>query len=157
RNGRFTAYTAKQGLFSDEIFEILEDDQGWLWMSCSKGVFRVRKQELNDLDSGKVEALACSAYGKTDGMESIQCNGIGKPAGWKARDGRLWFPTSKGLVSVDPKTAEVNSQPPPVFIEQLFADKKAVQRPKPETRSDGALAPALGDGANQTHGFFKKL
>ncbi len=145
RNGRFTAYTAKQGLFSDEIFEILEDDQGWLWMSCSKGVFRVRKQELNDLDSGKVEALACSAYGKTDGMESIQCNGIGKPAGWKARDGRLWFPTSKGLVSVDPKTAEVNSQPPPVFIEQLFADKKAVQRPKPETRSDGALAPALGE------------
>ncbi len=146
RDGKISAYTTAQGLFSDEIFEILEDDRGWLWMSCSKGVFRVRKQELDDLDKGKAVAMECSTYGKSDGMESPQCNGLGKPAGWKARDGRLWFPTSKGLVSVDPKTAEVDSQPPPVFIEQLIADKKTIQRPWPNRRSDGALASALDAG-----------
>jgi ligand-binding sensor domain-containing protein/signal transduction histidine kinase len=152
RNGQFTSYTTKQGLFSDEIFEILEDDQGWLWMSCSKGVFRVRKQQLNDLDEEKVSTIACTAYGKSDGMESTQCNGVGKPAGWKARDDRLWFPTSKGLVSVDPKAADMNSLPPAVFIEQLSADKKPVRLAGPNTAASsvdpgkGALLIAPGRG-----------
>ncbi len=34
---------------------------------------------------------------KADGMESIQCNGVAKPAAWKSRDGRLWFATTKGV------------------------------------------------------------
>lgn len=143
RNGRITAYTTAQGLASDEIFEILEDDQGWLWMSCSKGIFRVSKQELGELDRGKCPSLTCSIYGKIDGMESAQCNGVGKPAGWKARDGRLWFPTSKGLVSIDPKTAQVNLQPPEVFIEDLFADKKPVPLQWSKTLADGGIEPVL--------------
>jgi len=142
RDGKIRAYTTAQGLASDEIFEILEDDSGGLWMSCSKGIFRVRKQELEELDKGKAAAIACSLYGKSDGMESPQCNGLGKPAGWKARDGRLWFPTSKGLVSIDPKTAEVDTQPPPVFIEQLFADKKLIQ---PDNGTPLEIAPGHGE------------
>ncbi|MBU6411534.1 MAG: hypothetical protein KGR98_14215, partial [Verrucomicrobia bacterium] len=70
RNGRFTAYTTRQGLFSDEIFGILEDDRGWLWMICSEGIFRVRKSALEALDHGRIATLACVAYGKADGMES---------------------------------------------------------------------------------------
>ncbi len=124
-NPRITSYTTRQGLFSDEIFEILEDDYGWLWMSCSKGVFRVRKSDLDALDRGKTSQLTSIAYGRADGLESTLCNGVAKPAGWKARDGRLWFPTTKGLVSVDPNIA-LNQTPPPVYIEQLLADKQIV-------------------------------
>jgi ligand-binding sensor domain-containing protein/signal transduction histidine kinase len=123
KGGRFTAYTAQQGLFSDEIFEVLEDDYGWLWMSCSKGIFRVRKRDLDALDQGKTKVITSIAYGKPDGMAGTLCNGIAKPAGWKASDGRLWFCTTKGLVVVDPNI-KVNERPPPVFIEQLVADKK---------------------------------
>ena len=142
REGRFTAYTTRQGLFSDEVLEILEDDQGWLWMSCSKGVFRVRKRELDDIDAGKTEALASVAYGKNDGMESAQCNGMGNPAGWKTRDGKLWFPTTKGLVVVDPKTTQVNHVPPQVYVEQLIADRKPVLYQGPQLEeSDGEAAP----------------
>jgi ligand-binding sensor domain-containing protein/signal transduction histidine kinase len=124
RNNRFTAYTTRQGLFSDEIFSIVEDDEGWLWMSCSKGVFRVRKRDFDEYDAGRMKTIASIAYGKTDGMESPQCNGAGKPAVWKARDGRLWFPTSKGVVAVDPRTIKIDHTPPPVFIEQVIVDKK---------------------------------
>jgi signal transduction histidine kinase len=103
-------------------------------MSCSKGVFRVRKADLNALDNGVIETVPSSVYGKADGMESTQCNGAGKPAGWKSRDGRLWFATSKGLVVVDPKTARVNNRPPPVFIEQILVDRKPAQGPRAEAR-----------------------
>jgi signal transduction histidine kinase len=125
RADRFTAYTTQQGLFSDEVLEILEDDYGWLWMSCSKGVFRVRRRDLDALDQGQAKAFTSISYGKADGMAGTLCNGTAKPAGWKARDGRLWFCTTKGLVVVDPNI-KVNERPPPVFIERVLADKKQV-------------------------------
>jgi signal transduction histidine kinase len=49
---------------------------------------------------------------------------MAKPAAWKARDGRLWFATSKGLVTIDPKTVKINETPPPVYVEQVLADRK---------------------------------
>jgi ligand-binding sensor domain-containing protein/signal transduction histidine kinase len=124
RNNRITAYTTRQGLFSDEIFSVVEDDEGWLWMSCSRGVFRSRKRDFDEYDAGRMKSIPSIAYGKTDGMESPQCNGSGKPAVWKGSDGRLWFPTSKGVVSVDPQTIKIDYVPPPVYIEQIIVDKK---------------------------------
>ncbi|HEV2453620.1 MAG TPA: two-component regulator propeller domain-containing protein, partial [Verrucomicrobiae bacterium] len=125
RNGRFAAYTTRQGLFSDEILGVLED-HGWLWMSSSRGVFRVRGRDLDAYDNGKLENIVSLAYGKNDGMEAPQCNGEGKPSIWKSHDGRIWFPTSKGLAVVDPKTIKIDEEPPSVFIESVAADEKAI-------------------------------
>jgi len=153
RDGRFRAYTTQEGLFSNEVLEILEDDQGWLWMSCSKGVFRVRKRDLDDWDAGRLAVLSCVAYGKNDGMESAQCTGMGKPAGWKTRDGRLWFPTTKGLIAVDPNTAKINHVPPPVYIEQVLADRKPLLSGGPEIESgsgETGMEASAGQGASAT-------
>lgn len=138
RAGRLTSYTKQQGLFSDEIFEILEDDYGWLWMSCAKGLFRVRKKDFDAVDQRVATVVTSIPYGKSDGMAGTLCNGVAKPAGWKARDGRLWFPTTKGLVVVDPNIRVVET-PPPVFIEQLIAD----DRPAQKTAAD-SLPPSRG-------------
>ncbi len=127
KNGRYASYTTKQGLLSDEIFEILEDDHGWFWVSCSRGVFRISKANLAEYDQGKAPEIRAIAYGRADGMESIQCNGVSKPAGWKSRDGRLWFATTKGLVVVDPNMAEeLNRKAPEVRIEEVLADGRSL-------------------------------
>lgn len=126
RNGKFTAYTTKQGLFNNSIFEILEDDQGYLWMSCFSGVFRVRKKDLDDFDRGAIPSIGCLSFGKTDGLSSVQCNGIAKPAGWKSKDGRLWFPTTRGVVVVDPASIHKSEQPLPLLIEEVVFDKSKV-------------------------------
>ena len=59
--------------------------------------------------------------------ESEEANGGFQPAARKALDGKLWFPTMKGLVSADPKTLAVHDRPFPVYLEQVkingrFAD-----------------------------------
>ncbi len=123
RNGRFDSCTTQQGLFSDTIFSILDED-GWLWMSCPQGIFRVRIAELTDLDAGNIKSVSCIPYGKTDGMETAQCNGAGKPSAWKSSDNKLWFATSKGLVCVDPQMIILNPFEPTVYVEQLIADRK---------------------------------
>jgi ligand-binding sensor domain-containing protein/signal transduction histidine kinase len=123
QGGKFTAYTAKDGLFSDEVYEIVEDDFGYFWMSSRRGIFRVSKKELDGLDRGTTKVLTSTAFGKADGLASVQCNGVSKPAGWKGRDGRLWFPTIRGVVSVESKL-KINERKPPVLIEELIADKR---------------------------------
>jgi hypothetical protein len=116
----------RDGLFDSGVFRILEDDYGWLWMSCNRGIYRVRKQELNDFADGKSQTITCISYGKGDGMENVECNGGRWPAGVKTRDGKLWFPTMGGVVSVDPATIRTNSQPPPVVIESMRINNEAV-------------------------------
>ncbi len=121
RGGKFRAFTSKEGLFSDEVYEIVEDDFGHFWMSCRKGLFRVRKKQLEDLDRGARKGITCTAFGRGDGLPSVQCNGVAKPAGWKGQDGRLWFPTIRGVVAVEPGL-KTNGRPPPVLIEEVTAD-----------------------------------
>ncbi|MDB6029426.1 MAG: putative two-component system sensor kinase [Verrucomicrobiales bacterium] len=126
RNGQFTAYTTRHGLFNDEVLEILEDDFDYLWMTSLKGIFRVSKKALDKLDRKEIESLPCTSYGKDDGMISIICGNVSKPGGWKGSDGRLWFPTTKGMVIADPKIKTIDT-PPPVAIEEILADKKIIR------------------------------
>jgi PAS domain S-box-containing protein len=124
RNGKFTSFTSRDGLFDDVVFEILEDGGGNLWMSSDKGVFRVSKQQLDAFAQGISHSIHCVAYGTTDGMKSRECNGGFQPAGWKCRDGRLCFPTIKGLAIIDPAHLKINPLPPPVAIEQVVIDDR---------------------------------
>jgi signal transduction histidine kinase/ligand-binding sensor domain-containing protein len=126
RDGRFTSYTTNEGLFNNGVFQILEDERGYFWMSCNKGVFRVARQELNDFAEGKVRSITSIAYGKKDGLLSVECNGGRQPAGWKARDGRLWFPTAQGAAVIDPSRIEINRLPPALVIEQIRLNNQLV-------------------------------
>ncbi len=153
--GRLSAYTSKQGLFSDEIYEIVEDDFGCLWMSCRRGLFRIRKQEVAELDRGARRLLTCAVFGKADGLLSVQCNGVAKPAGCKGREGRLWFPTIRGVVAVD-STLKTNDKIPPVAIEEIYADRKPVRTAGAENpvRAAGLVQPlriAPGRGELEIH------
>ena len=104
RAGRFAVVTAQQGLFDDTILQILEDNQGNLWMSSNHGVFRVDKRRLNEVADHQISSVDSFRYGKADGMKSAECTGNNQPAGWKTQDGRLWFPTIKGVAIVDPSS-----------------------------------------------------
>ncbi len=125
--GRFTTYGPEQGLCDNQVLGILDDGLGKLWMSSSRGIFHVAKSQLNDLARGARGSVDCTAYGRGDGMESAQCNGGYQPSAWRARDGRLWFPTVKGLVVIDPTRLHAgNAVPPPVWIEAAQADGHAL-------------------------------
>jgi signal transduction histidine kinase/ligand-binding sensor domain-containing protein len=126
KDGRFAAITGQNGLHDDVVFRILDDDLGNLWMSSNRGVHRVARSSLDAFADGRASSVQSVAYGRADGMRSAECNGAHQPAGWKARDGRLWFPTIRGVVTVDPARMPVNSIAPPVRIESFLADDRSV-------------------------------
>jgi signal transduction histidine kinase len=123
KDGRFTHITTREGLFDNIVSRILEDENGNFWMSCNRGIYRASRKELNDLAEGRVKAINSVSYGVADGMKSNETNGGGQPAGWKDLEGKLWFPTVKGVVRIDPDN--FNRLPPPVVIEQVLVDKTA--------------------------------
>lgn len=122
RDGRFFNYRMEHGLFNNGVFQILEDLRGYFWISCNKGIYRVSRQELNDFGDGKVSKITSVAYGKQDGMLDIECNGGRLPAGIRARDGKLWFPTQEGMAVVDPEAVYINLQAPPILIESVMLE-----------------------------------
>jgi signal transduction histidine kinase/ligand-binding sensor domain-containing protein len=126
KDGKFTHFTTKNGLFNDGAFQILEDDNRNFWLSSNRGIYRVRKDELNEFADGKIGSIASVAYGKSDGMLNAECNGGRSPGGIKTGDGRLWFPTQDGVAVVDPSRIKPNPNPPPVVIEDFKIDNESV-------------------------------
>ncbi len=130
KDGRFTAITRKQGLFDDVIHRIIEDGRGDVWMSSNTGICRVSKRDLDEVANGQRAQLRSVVYGTADGMRSAECNG-GASAGLITRDGRLWFPTIRGVIRIDPKHLPTNPLRPPVVIEEVRVDEEVVDRSGP--------------------------
>ncbi len=107
-------------------YAILEDGRGNLWMSCSRGVFKVPRRDLEDVAEGRRDRVTSVSFGRADGMRSSECSGFTQPAAWRTRDGLLWFPTVEGAVVIDPDRIKTNTTPPPVAVERMLADHQSV-------------------------------
>ena len=128
KHGKLTTYTSRDGLFDDLTFQILEDDRGNLWMSCNKGIYRVAKKELNSFADGLLRSVTSVSYGVSDGMKSKECAGGVQPAGWKSRDGKLWFPTIQGLVTIDPNDMPTSAHVPAAIVEKITAGRLSIDQ-----------------------------
>ncbi len=123
KDEKFFQFTTKNGLPDDSIFETLEDDHGHFWISSSKGIFRIRRKELEDMANGEEASLSIVAFGRPDGLKSSVSND-GSYSAWKGSDGRLWFSTMKGVTVIDPSAMKSNDVPPPVFIEEVVVNER---------------------------------
>jgi len=126
-NGRLTRYTTAQGLLHDVVFDILGDDGGNLWVAGMRGVFRLSRGELDDYANGLRTAVTSISYGRGDGLWSIEVNGDAV----RARDGRLWFGTSKGLAVVDPRRAAISRPLLSARVDDVLGDGAALDWRRP--------------------------
>lgn len=128
-------YGRAQGLLDDTVYQVLEDDAGRLFFGTPRGIGVVARRDVDAFDAGRLRRLPGLALGVQDGMATPECQGQRSPAGWKASDGRLWFPTVRGAVVVDPRRVGALPAPPPVTIVAIAVDGTAFP---PET---GVSAP----------------
>jgi ligand-binding sensor domain-containing protein/signal transduction histidine kinase len=129
KEGRFATITTAEGLPSDIICHIVTDRRGNLWMGSHHGILRASLADLNRCADGATSTVPCLNYGKAEGLISEMCSGGFQPGASMSADGRLWFPTAKGVGIVNPVTVVPNTNVPPVVIEEL--------------RVDGQVAPGL--------------
>ena len=104
---------------------MLEDSRGNLWITSTQNIFRLSLKQLNDFADGRIASILPVSYGVAEGMRSSESD-VGSPAGWETNDGRLWFPTMRGVVAIDPTAGD--RLPPPVVIEEAWANTLTLAR-----------------------------
>ena len=101
------------------VSAILPGDDGALWLNGSGGIVRIAPDQLRHFLAGADDAVRSERFDDSDGAGG----GIGRirplPSASAGADGRLWFITSRQMVSIDPRRIDRDSVPPTVHITAL--------------------------------------
>ena len=124
-SGSVRSLTRRQGLHDDVVFQVIDEGAGGnLWLTSNRGLYRVARDRVLAAMNGIAADLSGAVYGSTDGMPSAECNAA-FPAAIRAKDGRLWVGTARGIAVIDPRASFRNAVPPPVHVEEVLIDGNA--------------------------------
>ena len=144
RNGRLISIAETNGFPAKKVFSMIDDGFGYWWFGSNQGVLRVLKKELDQVVDGRKERLLCQVFTQSDGLPSLECVGGYQSTVAQGSDGRLWFPTIRGLVTIDPQGILTNTNPPPVVIERFRIETSNKEQQIVEVPGSGPITVPPG-------------
>jgi ligand-binding sensor domain-containing protein/two-component sensor histidine kinase len=128
RTQKFRSFTTKDGLISDNVGSILEDNNGNYWLGTQKGI-SCFTPPANPFDPQS--AFRFRNYDISDGLPD---NKIMPFAAYRDIDGKLFFGSSDGgIIYFHPKNLKDNDYRPPVYITNLQILNKIVNPHDPDS------------------------
>lgn len=118
QNGRSTMFGKAAGLPDDNLFEVMRDADGRLWIGSNYGIFTIRIRDIDDYAAGRRIRIPYESFQAADGIRSFPT--VFSTA--KSASGRLWFGGDKGVTMVNPRSTALNPIAPPVSIEAATVD-----------------------------------
>ncbi len=120
-NGTIRRLTIADGLPESYLRAILDDGKGYLWVVSMGRFFRLAKREVLDFFAGRAARVTPLLFDSSDGLRTTETLLSNSPA-VRARDGRLWFATARGVSVVDPARIRTDTPAPDVRIESVSVD-----------------------------------
>lgn len=118
-NGQFQTVTSVDGLHNNLLHNITEDQFGRLWMSTNRGVFYIKKNEVNEFFDGSRSRIISRVFQESDGMRNAEGNGGFQNSFIQRKDGLLLYATQGGVAVVDTENIQTRSCDAKVVIEQI--------------------------------------
>ena len=117
KDNKVEHFTTKDGLPSNAVYGILEDEKGNLWLSTNNGIsrFNPKTKTFNN-------------YNVKDGLQNNEFNG---GAYFISKSGEMFFGGINGFNSFYPKNIKDNTFIPPVVITSFQKFNKEVEFDKP--------------------------
>ena len=138
---KFSSFAAARSIPA-EIYALLDDNAGSLWMTSEHGIFRVSVRDLDEMlgnsSGGSKSEVPVISYGTADGLPSVDTTATGYPSAWRLSDGRLCFVTRRGVVVTDPQGTRKDEAPPAV-LEEVMVDDRAVTPQELASMAPGPL------------------
>lgn len=103
-------YTTRNGLPSNFVFKILEDDAGQIWITTSQGLVQMNPA-----------TEAVQVFTSANGLLNDQFN---YNSGFKDENGRLYFGSVKGMISFLPSSLATDRHLPPVVFTGFQVNNK---------------------------------
>ncbi|WP_205512086.1 sensor histidine kinase [Longitalea arenae] len=105
-------YTTENGLPTNVLYGILEDDSGHLWISSLKGLIRFH-----------IASSAIKVYTQANGLITDQFN---YSSAYKHPDGKMFFGSVKGMIAFDPASFDQQEPSAPTYITGFQLNNKEV-------------------------------
>ncbi|AEV96437.1 histidine kinase [Niastella koreensis] len=105
-------YTTENGLPTNVLYSILEDDSRHLWISSLKGLIRFN-----------IATEAIKVYTRANGLITDQFN---YNSAYKHTDGKMYFGSVKGMIAFDPASFDQQEPSPPTYITGFQLNNKEV-------------------------------
>jgi two-component sensor histidine kinase/streptogramin lyase len=121
--GIITTITPRDGFPNEVCYFILQDHEGIYWVGTNKGVVRFDYDTYKALGGSDDRTSAFKLITQNQGLAANEMNA---GAGYKDRDGMLWFGSVGGLTRFNPYLAELNQAPPIVHIESVRVSGETV-------------------------------
>jgi signal transduction histidine kinase/ligand-binding sensor domain-containing protein len=107
-----TRYTTKNGLPTNVLYGMLEDNAGHLWISSLQGLIRLN-----------IATDEIKVYTQANGLITDQFN---YNSAYKHKDGRMYFGSVKGMIAFDPASFDQQEASPPTYITGFQINNKEV-------------------------------
>jgi len=115
----FTSYTEKNGLPSNVVYGILEDENGYLWLTTNLGLTRFDP-----------ETETFRNYTEKDGLQSNEFN---QNSFAKGADGKLYVGGMNGFNMFDPASIKDSDYAPPIVLTSFsYGEETSLDSPKTE-------------------------
>lgn len=113
KTNSFTTYTKTNGLASDNIIDVLVDNEGVLWLSTDRGLtkFDLKKKTFKN-------------YNIADGLPANEFN---LNSAYKDKNGKLYFGSYNGLVAFTPRDIKENAYVPKIAFSGLKLFNKPIE------------------------------
>jgi signal transduction histidine kinase/ligand-binding sensor domain-containing protein len=105
-------YNTENGLPTNVLYGILEDDSGYLWISSLKGLIRFN-----------IATSAIKVYTRANGLITDQFN---YNSAYRHTDGKMYFGSVKGMIAFDPASFDQKEPSPPTYITGFQIHNKEV-------------------------------
>jgi signal transduction histidine kinase/ligand-binding sensor domain-containing protein len=124
--------TVRNGLPCDDIYGVIQDEHGAVWLATPCALLRLAPGEINAWWRDPTFRVHPTVLDSFDGWEPSP---VSFQPSARSADGRLWFASRGGVQIFDPEHPIHNTVLPPVYIEGLIADHK------PMSLNGGARLP----------------
>jgi signal transduction histidine kinase/streptogramin lyase len=126
--GAFRTFSSAQGIVPDQLYQVVVDDEGFVWAGTMRGIIRVSKASLVEVEHGRRQRADLVSFERSDQRRNVAAVRVHQPGAWKARDGRLLFATEQGVVTIDPRRLRSNPVAPSVLVQEATVDGHRLRR-----------------------------
>lgn len=134
-------------LSSENVYQLIFDHQGYLWVGSEKGVDKIELSKDH-------EVIDVFFFGRNDGFLGVETclNAVDKDD-----KGHLWFGAIDGLTEYQPTTINLNTKTPKLFLEDVKVAYKSLDTINLSIWSNSEKVLQLNPNQRQVSFSFKSI
>jgi PAS domain S-box-containing protein len=132
--GRRVQYGERDGVKLGRTSSLLRDDDGNWWTGDIAGIRRFDRRSLDEVAAGRRPKVQQALYNRNAGLLGDVAWVVSYNGGLRARDGRIWMASRRGLVVFDPRRFPLIPFPPQVTMNSVMTDTLTNELASGQTR-----------------------